>query len=166
MPGRGIRVALFLPVFGWGAYNVAHGNAFAVVWLVSVVLITPEIVAFFGWIWNRGREHVYDESDYDVLYTFDMVDIHMRMEGEIPWFLARDIGWVFDIKDIRPTIERYGVGERGEIGEDGALCLSEKGVLRLASSLRHPRAPKFRLWFERDVMFPIRRKRGDPPPTA
>jgi len=94
-----------------------------------------------------------------VLYTFDMVNIHMRMQGEFPWFLARDIGWALDIKDIRPAIEGFGAHERSEIGADSALCLSEKGVLRLINSSRHPQARRLRLWFERDVMFPIQRKR-------
>ena len=160
MPGRKFRVALFLVIAAVFVWRMANGSAFAVLLVPAVALIAPEIVALFGWFWDKGREHVYDMGENDAIYTYDLVNIHMRMQDESPWFVAHEVGWALDIKEIRPTIERFGAGERGEIGKDRELCLSEKGVLRLIESSRNPDARRFRLWFERSVMFAIKRARG------
>lgn len=160
MPGRKFRVGLFLLIAVPCVWGLANGSAFAVLLVPSVALIAPEIVALFGWFWDKGREHAYEMGENDAIYTYDHVNIHMRMLGRFPWFVAHEIGWALDIKDIRPAIERFGAHERDEIGEDRELCLSEKGVLRLIESSRHPDARRFRLWFERSVMFAIKRKRG------
>lgn len=57
-------------------------------------------------------------------------------------------------------VVRFGGGECGEIGCDRKLCLSEKGVTRQFDSSRNLDARRFRLWFERSVMFQIKRQRG------
>lgn len=157
VPGRGFRVTLFLVIAGITVYSFSRGNAFALIGVAAVALIAPEIVALFEWLWGKGREHVYDPGENDRLYTYDLVNIHMRMQGRIPWFVAREIGWALEIRDIAPHVARFDVTERDEIGEDGAVCLSEKGVLRLIAASRNRDARRFRLWFEREVMFAIRR---------
>lgn len=159
VPGRTFRVSLFAVLAALCVWGLLKGNAFAVLLVPSVALVVPEIVALFEWFWDKGREHAYDMGENERLYTYDTVNIHMRMQGKFPWFVAHEVGWALEIKDIRPAIEKFGVGERDEIGEDRALCLSEKGVLRLIDASRNPDARRFRLWFEREVMFAIRRRR-------
>lgn len=160
MHGRKFRVAVFLPIAAVCIWGLARGSAFAVLLVPAVALIAPEIVALFGWFWRKGREHAYEMGENDAIYTYDLVNIHMRMQDDLPWFVAHEVGWALDIRDIRPVIDRFAADERGEIGRDRELCLSEKGVMRLIDSSRNPDARRFRLWFERSVMFQIKRKRG------
>lgn len=158
-PAPKLRIALCVAILGWMFYDlIVHRSAFALVRAPAIALVAPEIVELFPWLWGRGRAHVYEPGENDRMYTYGLVNIWMRMQGEIPWFVARDIANALGVKNLDDAVEKMGTTEKLVFESDGALCLSEKGVIRLASSSRNPDAPKFRIWFEREVMFPIRKR--------
>lgn len=158
-PAPKLRIALCVAILGWMLYDlVVHRSAFALVRAPAIALVAPELVEMFPWLWRKGRERYYDPGENDRMYTYGLVNIWMRMQGEVPWFVARDIANALRVDDIESRVEKFATSEKCVMEADGALCLSEKGVLRLASGTRTHDAPKFRLWFEREVMFPIRRK--------
>ena len=157
-PAPKLRMALFLCIMAAMLYSlVVGGNPFALLAAPAVALVAPEIVEIFPWLARKGREHVYEPGENDRMYTYGLVNIWMRMQGEIPWFVARDIANALRVEGIESRVEKFATSEKCIMEADGELCLSEKGVLRLASGTRTHDAPKFRLWFEREVMFPIRR---------
>lgn len=165
-PAPKLRIGLFVLIFAYMIYALFNGfatgdkgqMATAVFLAPSVALIAPELIEIFPWLWRKGHAHIYEPGENDRIYCYGLINIWMRMEGEIPWFVARDIGNALGVKNLANAVEKMGTTEKHLFEADGELCLSEKGVLRLASSSRSPDAPKFRLWFEREVMFPIRRK--------
>jgi prophage antirepressor-like protein len=92
-------------------------------------------------------------------YKYGGTHLRAYFNGDDAWFNAKDVLSVLDKTpgswlDTRFTAEEYGMNPgRRDKG------FSTAGVVKLTQISDHPEAPKFRLWFERTVVFNLNRKK-------
>jgi hypothetical protein len=153
IPGRKFRVAAFLVIvpalwFAAGPIGLALSS-------VAVALIAPEVVGLWYWLIGKAEEHAVDRDER--IYRFGYTDVRMLMVGENPWFAAADVGSALGFADIDQETKRFDVTKCDFVS--GKLYLSEAGVMTLIGHSRHPDTRSFKVWFEREVMFPLNRAR-------
>lgn len=134
----------------------AIGYVFAaVVWAVAFVRPLLEIVPAFERMVHRhalseweGKYHIYGRT-------------HLRayFDGDEVWFDARDVLSVLDKKPASWLETRFTPGEYGVLPGRKEKGFTPAGVMKLTEISNHPEAGKFRLWFERSVVFTLSRKR-------
>ena len=127
----------------------------APVWAMA---FAKPILEFFPALGRLIHWHAYHEWEGKT-YQYNRTHLRVYFDGDNAWFVAQDILSVLDKtpeswRDSRFTAEEYGVipGRK----ENG---FSPAGVVKLTHISEHPEAPKFRLWFERAVVFTLKRKK-------
>ena len=161
IPGRKFRVAAFAAVVGVCAVLLLLGGPSQAVLIVivmcapAVVLIAPEVVEFWSWFVGKAEEHAVDRDER--IYRFGYTDIRMLMVGENPWFAAADVGSALGFADVDQETKRFDVTQCDFVSDE--LYLSEAGVMTLIGHSRHRDTRSFKVWFEREVMFPLNRAR-------
>ena len=161
VPGRPVRVTaaaigvvVALVLFGKG---LPGGGLTALI--PSVILVVPELMDSWGWFVNLCRGHIYSADENERFYLYGMVNIRAREEGRTMWFVARHIGDALAIADLGRALGAVPATHKKKFGRD--LFISEDGVVKLADSLRSQEAGRFKLFFERQIMFAIQKARGD-----
>lgn len=77
-----------------------------------------------------------------------------------PWIAAKEITQVLEIRDVAEKFRSYGRAEfAAQPSASGEQCLSEAGLRRLLKYSQHRDAHALLLWFEREVMLPLQRRR-------
>jgi hypothetical protein len=159
---RGSSVELAFKIVAVGAL-VALGWHYA--GLIGLVLTSPAIGLAFSrnlieaWVKVVGalRKRAF-EGDVRV-YRFGYIQVRMIMRHGRPWFTASDVCEALGYDDVPDAIRNLAAGEWEGVGGRQESYLSEGAVEKLARRSRHGDAARFGVWFERDVMFPIRRAR-------
>lgn len=86
----------------------------------------------------------------------------VQIDGE-PWFAAKDVCAVLNIKDHHQAVERLDLDERGGCsvptpsGAQDMTVISESGLYALVFTSRKPEAKRFRKWVTSEVLPAIRR---------
>jgi hypothetical protein len=161
IPGRAFRFTAFGVVAGICAVLLLLGGPSREVLIVivmcapAVVLIAPEVVEFWPWLVGKAEEHAVDRDER--IFRFGYTDIRMLMVGENPWFAAADVASALGFNDIDEETKRFDVAKCDFVG--GELYLSEAGVRTLIEHSRHRDTRSFKIWFDREVMFPLNRAR-------
>ena len=123
----------------------------------AVAFVRP-ILEFFPAVERMIHRQAYQEWE-GKYYKYGRTHLRVYFDGDDAWFIAKDVLSVLDKtpeswRDARITAEEYGViPGRTENG------FSPAGVVKLTQLSGHPEAPKFRLWFERAVVFTLNRKK-------
>jgi len=161
IPGRAFRVTAFTAVVGICAVLLLLGGPSQAVLIVIVMctpaaaLIAPEVVEFWSWFIGKAEEHAVQRDER--IYRFGYTDIRMLMVGENPWFAAADVGSALGFADIDQETKRFDVTKCDLVS--GEPYLSEAGVMTLIGRSRRPDTRSFKIWFEREVMSPLKRAR-------
>jgi anti-repressor protein len=99
------------------------------------------------------------------LQEFKFNDNQIRViekDGE-PWFVARDVAEVLDIKNYRDTLTNYPEEEKGVAttdtlgGKQTVSIISEAGLYRMIFQSRKENAEKFKTWVFSEVLPSIRK---------
>jgi len=106
--------------------------------------------------WLRLRAYRGDER----VYRFGRRDVRMFLWHGRPWFSARAVCSALGYEDVDVTIRHLGATRHESAGRCSEPYLSEFAVAKLGARSRHPEAIAFRIWFERDVMYPLHRARA------
>jgi hypothetical protein len=161
MPGRAFRLTAFGLVVCICALLLYFGGPSQAVLIIIVLcspliaLIAPEVVESWSWWVGKAEEHAVDRVER--IFRFGYTDIRMLMVDENPWFAAADVGSALGFADIDQETRRFDVAKCNFLG--GELYLSEAGVTALIAYSRHRDTRSFKIWFEREVMFPLNRAR-------
>ncbi len=126
----------------------------APVWAAAFVRPLLEIFPALGRVIHRQAYQEWEGKTYKYNYT------HLRVyfEGDDAWFVAQDVLSVLD-KKVEPWLDtRFTPDEYTVIPGRKEKGLSPAGVIKLTQISEHPEAAKFRLWFERAVVFTLKRK--------
>jgi len=95
------------------------------------------------------------------LYTFQSRDLRVMLPDNRPWLVDTDLLGLIELKP-NPTLTRdFAATEYGAIGNTGLRGFSEAGALKLLTASEHPDALKLRLFLEREVFAPARRRRQE-----
>ncbi len=122
------------------------------------VMLAKPILEFFPALHGAIHRQALQEWE-GKYYKYGRTHLRVYFDGDDVWFVAKDILSVLDKmpgswRDARFTPEEYGViPGRTENG------FSPAGVMKLTLLSGHPEAPKFRLWFERAVVFTLNRQK-------
>jgi len=122
------------------------------------VLLAKPILEFFPAFERLVHRQAFQEWE-GKYYKYGRTHLRVYFNGDDAWFIAKDVLSVLDKtpeswRDARFTAEEYGViPGRSEMG------FSPAGVVKLTQLSGHPEAPKFRLWFERAVVFTLQRQK-------
>jgi prophage antirepressor-like protein len=103
------------------------------------------------------------ENHQIVPFTFENHTVRTVVIENDPWFVAKDVGDVLGLKNIRATIQSfpkneadvntiYTSGQKREM-----LTVNEPGLYRLVFQSRKPEAEKFKTWVFTEVLPSIRR---------
>lgn len=122
------------------------------------VMFAKPILEFFPALERLVHRHAFQEWE-GRYYKYGYTHVRAYFNGDDAWFNAQDVLSVLDKTpgswlDTRFTPEEYGTTPgRADKG------FSTAGVIKLTQISDHPEAPKFRLWFERTVVFYLDRKK-------
>jgi hypothetical protein len=122
------------------------------------VMLAKPVLEFFPALGRVIHRHAFQEWE-GKYYKYGLVHLRAYFDGDDAWFNAEDVLSVLDKTpgawlSTRFTPEEYGVNPgRKDKG------FSTAGVIKLTQISDHPEAPKFRLWFERTVVFNLNRKK-------
>ncbi len=161
VPGRNYRVGAFALVVAYCVYQLAAGGVAQGTMITIVMcspaflLIAPEMVEFWSWYARKAEEHAVDREER--IYRFGYTDIRMLMVGEKPWFAAADVGSALGFADVDQETRLFDVTRCDIV--NGEIYLSEAGVRTLIEHSRHRDTRSFKVWFDREVMFPLNRAR-------
>jgi len=132
----------------------------------ALALIAPELVEFWSWFAGKAEQRAVQREER--IFRFGYTDIRMLMVGQNPWFAADDIASALGLADLDHQVKHFDAHKCDVVGKENERYLSEAGVMTLIGRSRHPDARSFRIWFEREVMFPLKRarenERGTKPP--
>jgi hypothetical protein len=153
------RIGVFAAVAVVALVSFARGHIEHGLMLVpALLLVSPEIMGSWGWLSRRWQAQVYRTDDNERFYLYRLTNIRARDEGAMVWFVARHIGDALEMKDLDRALAGVPAAHKKRFGGD--LFVSESGVTRLIEMSRHPDAGKFKLFFTREIMFPIQKQRG------
>ncbi len=122
------------------------------------VMFAKPILEFFPALGRMVHRHAFQDWE-GRYYKYGGTHLRAYFNGDDAWFNAKDVLSVLDKTpgswlDTRFTAEEYGMNPgRRDKG------FSTAGVVKLTQISDHPEAPKFRLWFERTVVFNLNRKK-------
>jgi prophage antirepressor-like protein len=105
-----------------------------------------------------------ERENYQIVpFTFENHTVRTVMVENEPWFIAKDVGDVLGLSNIRATIRGFPENEAGvnSIYTSGQkreiLTVNEPGLYRLVFQSRKPEAEKFKTWVFTEVLPSIRR---------
>jgi len=123
------------------------------------VMFAKPILEFFPALQRLVHRHAF--LQWEGRY-FKYEGIHLRayFDGDDAWFNAKDVLSVLGKTPASWLETRFTPQEYGVIPCRKDKGFSTAGVIKLTQISDHPGAPKFRLWFERTVVFNQNRKKG------
>jgi hypothetical protein len=145
-------------LFAW-RYGPAGYVWSAVLW---GVLLTRPIIESFGVIGRSIHAAALDLRGAR-LYTFQLRNLRVFLPGDRPWLVDTDLLAALDERPDPSLPRRFDSTEYAAIGDTGLHGFSEAGALRLLAGSRHPDALKLRLFLEREVFAPAKRRRAEEP---
>jgi hypothetical protein len=124
------------------------------------VLLTRPVIESFGVIGRSIHASALDLRGAR-LYTFQLHDLRVFLPADEPWLVDTDLLAALGQQPGPSLPRRFASTEYAAIGDTGLHGFSEAGVLKLLSASRHPDALKLRLFLEREVFAPAKRRRGE-----
>lgn len=151
-------IVVVISVLHLGAYAFLPVAGVAIV-LVYVLDAPQAIFSAFGAARRRLRGIKHDgRHDW---YGFRGTTLRLFFdEGESPWIAVKEIAQILEIEDLAATFRHFGPSEfAAQPFAGGERCLSEAGLRRYLKGSRHRDAHALLLWFEREVILPLQRRR-------
>ena len=94
------------------------------------------------------------------VFGFENHDVRVVMQGEEPWFVAKDVCDVLELTNPTVALEGLDEDERAKfyLGRQGdANIISESGLYTLIMRSHKPEAKRFRKWVTAEVLPSIRK---------
>jgi hypothetical protein len=152
-----LRIAICIAVV-WIATKLTGLIGLALSAPIWGVMLAKPILEFFPALERIIHRSAFEEWE-GKYYKYGRIHLRAYFDGDDAWFNAQDVLSVLDKtpatwRDARFTPDEYRVMPgRTEWG------FSPAGVIKLTHLSGHAEAPKFRLWFERAVIYTLERKR-------
>ncbi len=139
-------------------FGPIFGMMSVVLW--GVMMAKPIVELGANWFnWARREPYKKWQGNY---YEFANVQIRIfERDGATHqklWFAVADILKVLGEKPSKKLELVYGPAEYRVFAEENLAAFSEEGVKKCLTASRHPQAIAMRLWIEREVIKPHRKK--------
>ncbi len=125
------------------------------IWGVMFAKVILETFPALGWQMRRLHYEKW-EGKY---YKYENTHLRAHFDGDDAWFVADDVLSVLGKQRGSWLDSRFGASEYRLIPGRTETGFTPEAVLKLIDMSEHPEARKFRLWFERAVVFTLERKR-------
>lgn len=139
-------------------FGPVYGMISVVCW--GVLMAKPIVELGANWFnWARREPYEKWQGNY-----YEFADVQIRIFGrdgatqQKLWFAVPDILKVLGEKPSTKLELIYGPAEYWVFPEENVAAFSEKGVKKCLAASRHPQANAMRLWIEREVIKPHRKK--------
>ena len=134
---------------------------FAVAGAVAVLVWTFDVPEYLFWAYYKAKKKVegVEHSGRHDWYEFHGTTIRVFFdERRNPWMAVKEIAHILKLGEVPEAFRGYRASEFGmQAFAQDEYCLSESGLRRLLKSSQHPEAHPMLLWFERNVLFPLKR---------
>lgn len=98
-----------------------------------------------------------------MMYNFRENNVRVEMVNNEPWFVAKDVCEILDIKNSRDAVSRIEEEDKASVGiNDGVQVrhmsvINESGLYNLIFTSTRPDAKEFKRWVTREVLPSIRK---------
>jgi hypothetical protein len=162
--GRLALVALIAAPFMYWFYNILGGAAgaafgFILVMPLAAKLVTRQLIELFheGFTWLSQQPLKQWEGAF---YAFDDVQVRIyEVDGEL-WFAVPDILRAIDLKALPPAFAATHRDDLKRVPGSRLQALPASGLPALLEPLRQPKAGRFLVWAQREVVAPWQRRHG------
>jgi len=138
-------------------YAMMGSIGFAITAPIWAVFLCKPILEFFPGLERYARRSAFLEWE-GKYYKYERTHLRVWFDGDDAWFLADDVLSVLGKKREDWLDTRFGASEYRLIPGRTETGFTPEAVLKLIDMSEHPEARKFRLWFERAVVFTLKRK--------
>ncbi|OME86900.1 hypothetical protein BK120_08230 [Paenibacillus sp. FSL A5-0031] len=100
------------------------------------------------------------------VFSYESNEVRTVLVGGEPWFVAKDVCDILEIKNSREVVARLDDDEKGVVltdtlgGKQQAAAVNESGLYTVIMSSRKPEAKAFRKWVTSEVIPSIRKTGG------
>jgi hypothetical protein len=162
-----IAIIVFPPLAFWlaGWFDTRVDDRRPLMFAVLMVAIfwgmaaVEPLMAFFPALGRHIHRQVYEEWE-GKYYKYGLTHLRAYFDGDDAWFNAEDVLSVLDKKPEKWRDSRFTPAEYGLIPGRKEKGFTPAGVVKLTQLSTHPEAARFRLWFERAVIFTLERKKA------
>lgn len=123
------------------------------------LMLAKPIVEFFPAFGRLIHWHAHHEWEGKT-YKYNGRHLRVYFDGDHAWFVAKDVLRVLDKKEESWLDTRFARDEYDVIPARRDKGFSPEGVVKLTHISGHPEAAKFRLWFERAVVYTLARQKA------
>ena len=98
------------------------------------------------------------------VFEFDSKNVRIVVKEGNPWFVAKDICGILEVKNVADALTRLDDDEKDIVstdtpgGKQDAAIVSESGMYALVLGSRKPQAKAFRKWITSEVLPALREK--------
>ena len=153
-----LRIAICVVVtwLGVGFLGLIGLAVTAPIWAVC---FTRPILEFFPAIGRLVHRNAYAKWE-GKFYRYERTHLRVHFDGDDAWFVADDVLSVLGKQRDNWLDTRFGASEYRLIPGRMEMGFTPEAVLKLIDMSTHPEARKFRLWFERAVVYTLDRKKS------
>ena len=102
------------------------------------------------------------------IFNFESQEVRMQVIDDEPWFVAKDVCEILDIKNVSDAVNKLNQGfkttialtDSGSNYKTNALAINEAGMYKLIFKSRKSEAERFSDWVAGDVLPSIRKHGG------
>jgi hypothetical protein len=142
----------------WFAYDFAGPTGLIYAALVWALLLPKMILDWLPALPRSARAAAVASREGDV-YTFETHELRVLSIGGYPWVVDSDLLAVLGEEPTETSRRRYDAAHGARIPGMKLWAYSEAGAIKVLSASRHPDAQKLRLFLERQVFLPARKRR-------
>lgn len=125
---------------------------------IWAVMLTKPMLEFFPALERLVHRQALQDWE-GKFYKYERTHLRVYFIGEDAWFVADDVLTVLGKKRGGWIDTRFGASEYRRIPNRTEWGFTPDAVLKLIDMSEYPEARKFRLWFERAVIFTLKRKK-------
>jgi hypothetical protein len=152
-----VRTAIGVGVT-WFAYDIAGPTGLIYAALVWALLLPKLILDWLPALPRSARAAAVASREGDV-YTFETHELRVLSVGGYPWVVDTDVLAVLGEEPTETSRRRYDAAHCAKIPGMRLWAYSEAGASKMLGASRHPDAHRLRLFLERQVFLPARKRR-------
>ena len=153
-----LRFAICVAVTWFGVWFMGL-IGLAVTAPIWAVCFTRPLLEFFPALERLVHRNAYEPWE-GKFYRYERTHLRVHFDGDDAWFVADDVLSVLGKQRGSWLDSRFGAAEYRRIPARTEMGFTPEAVLKLIDMSTHPEARKFRLWFERAVVFTLDRKKA------
>jgi len=152
-----VRTAIGVAIT-WFAYDIGGATGLIFAAVVWSLLLPKLILDWLPALPRSARAAAVASREGDV-YTFETYELRVLSIGGYPWVVDTDLLAVLAKEPNEALRRRYDAIDCAKVPGTKLWAYSEAGAIKLLGTSPHPDAHKLKLFLERQVFLPARKRR-------